>query len=169
MKIGVVCLSLLVLGAGSLWAHCQIPCGIYGDETRFDLLEEHVRTIEKSMVQIRALQGKVDESNQLVRWVMNKEAHAEKIIDIVTDYFLAQRIKPLTGRVDRRTRMQYQSELVACHEIIVQAMKAKQGIDEARVRELRTLVARLEGLYLARTRAVKAHGHSHHHPRKGGR
>ena len=33
----------------SVQAHCQIPCGIYGDEMRFQMLEEHITTIEKSM------------------------------------------------------------------------------------------------------------------------
>ena len=36
-------------------AHCQIPCGIYGDQTRFVTLYEHITTIEKSMNQIDEL------------------------------------------------------------------------------------------------------------------
>ena len=31
--------------------------------------------------------------NQLVRWIMNKEEHANKIQEIVTQYFMTQRIK----------------------------------------------------------------------------
>ena len=76
-------------------AHCQIPCGIYDDELRVQLIEEHITTVEKSMNQIVAL-GKSNpvDHNQLVRWVGNKEQHAQEIQDIVTAYFMAQRIKP---------------------------------------------------------------------------
>jgi nickel superoxide dismutase len=31
--------------------------------------------------------------NQLVRWIMNKETHADEIQRIVTQYFMTQRIK----------------------------------------------------------------------------
>ena len=30
----------------------------------------------------------------MVRWVVNKEVHADELSDIVTYYFMAQRIKP---------------------------------------------------------------------------
>ncbi len=65
--------------AGTAAAHCQIPCGIYNDELRVQLIEEHIDTIEKSMKQIATLgaQSPLD-NNQLVRWVMNKEEHAQK-------------------------------------------------------------------------------------------
>ena len=76
-------------------AHCQIPCGIYDDELRVQLIEEHIGTVEKSMQQIIAL-GKEQpvNMNQLVRWIDNKEQHAQEIQDIVTAYFMAQRVKP---------------------------------------------------------------------------
>ena len=65
-------------------AHCQIPCGIYDDELRVQLIEEHITTVEKSMNQIIALGAAENMNyNQLVRWVSNKEAHAQEIQDIV--------------------------------------------------------------------------------------
>jgi nickel superoxide dismutase len=44
---------------------------------------------------IAELAGKSDaqSQNQLVRWVMNKENHAQKIISTISDYFLTQRVK----------------------------------------------------------------------------
>jgi len=36
-------------------AHCEIPCGIYSDDTVFTDLHTHQATIEKSMVQITEL------------------------------------------------------------------------------------------------------------------
>jgi hypothetical protein len=71
-------------------AHCQIPCGIYDDELRVQLIEEHITTIEKSMNQIIAIPKTAPiDYNQLVRWVDNKETHATEIQDIVTAYFMA--------------------------------------------------------------------------------
>ena len=46
---GIIVLLLVFMGSGFLYSHCQVPCGIYGDPTRFQLMAEHVTTIEKSM------------------------------------------------------------------------------------------------------------------------
>ncbi len=54
----IIMLSLLVLVvvfASLVYSHCQIPCGIYNDPARFDLIAEHTTTIEKSMKQITSL------------------------------------------------------------------------------------------------------------------
>ena len=42
--IGVLSLSSL-----QSKAHCEIPCGIYGDSVRIALIYEHITTVEKSM------------------------------------------------------------------------------------------------------------------------
>ena len=60
-------------------AHCEIPCGIYDDPARISMLLEHTTTIEKSMQTILELEKeKHANSNQLIRWVMNKERHADE-------------------------------------------------------------------------------------------
>ena len=41
--------------ASTAAAHCQIPCGIYDDELRVQLIEEHITTVEKSMKQVAEL------------------------------------------------------------------------------------------------------------------
>ena len=87
--------SLLFITAANVAAHCEIPCGIYDDELRANLIYEHTVTIEKSMKKIAELskQNPVD-YNQLVRWVSNKEEHAAKIQHTVSQYFMTQRIRP---------------------------------------------------------------------------
>jgi nickel superoxide dismutase len=88
-------LVLLLVFASMVYSHCQIPCGIYGDQARFDMLAEHITTIEKSMQQITELSQKDKRNfNQIVRWIQNKEKHADELSHIVTYYFMAQRIKP---------------------------------------------------------------------------
>ena len=62
----------------SILAHCQIPCGIYNHQLRFNIIAKEITTIEKSMKQIINLskQNPVN-YNQLVRWINNKDEHAQ--------------------------------------------------------------------------------------------
>ncbi len=133
-------LTILVLFAATttatVRAHCQIPCGIYDDQMRIHLMEEHVTTIEKSMKQIETASNQ----NQTVRWVMNKEKHANELSEIVTYYFMAQRIKPSSET--------YIFDLTKLHEILVTSMKAKQSIDLAHVEKLKELIHDFEHSYM---------------------
>jgi len=110
----LVLLAALSVAAafGSLaYSHCQVPCGIYGDDTRFTLIAEHITTIEKSMNQIEALSKEQHPNwNQIVRWVVNKEDHADQLTEIVTFYFLAQRVKPADPK-DKAASAKYVKQL----------------------------------------------------------
>jgi nickel superoxide dismutase len=132
--------AVICFGAVRADAHCQIPCGIYNDELRVQLIEEDITTIEKSMNEIVALSKESPINfNQLVRWINNKEEHAQKIQDLVSDYFLCQRIKaPETREGEAWTK--YVGQLATLHQIEVAAMKAKQTTDLANVETLRKLV-----------------------------
>lgn len=138
-----------VLSVGSLAAaHCQIPCGIYDDELRVQLIEEHARTIEKSMQQIVELgQQTPVNSNQLVRWVVNKEEHAQKVQDIVSAYFLTQRVK-VPASTEGTAYQDYLGRLALLHEMLVTAMKAKQTTDVAHARRLAELARDYRKAYL---------------------
>ena len=105
------------------YAHCQIPCGIYDDHERVQSMLEDAATVEKSIKLIAELSGKSDvqSQNQLVRWVMNKEKHAQNIISTISDYFLTQRVKS--------KQEDYAERLIKHHTVIVAAMKAKQNAD----------------------------------------
>jgi len=131
-------------------AHCEIPCGIYGDEGRFAALLEDVTTIEKSMNELNKLSGADNKNyNQIVRWVNNKEQHADHIRDVVAQYFLAQRIKePVPD--DAAASKAYTEKLVALHRIIRWAMKCKQTSDPDNVQVLRDTVNVFQALYNAK-------------------
>jgi len=148
---------VLVAMAATASAHCQIPCGIYNDELRVQLIEEHITTIEKSMKQIVEL-GKTEpvNYNQLVRWIDNKETHATEIQDIVTAYFMAQRIKAPESTGDEAAMKEYLHKLALLHAIQVHAMKAKQGTDLGEIQILRDLVGEFRAAYFG-----KEAGHSH--------
>ena len=148
MKRCLLALVLVAAASSAAYAHCQIPCGIYGDEARFEEMLEHVTTIEKSMNQINSLgaQEKPD-WNQLVRWVDNKEHHAAELSEIVTYYFMAQRVKPADHENEAATK-KYLLELETLHKMLIHAMKAKQTTDLAHVEALRGLIDKLEISYL---------------------
>jgi len=148
-KIPILAAALgVALSTAGAFAHCQIPCGIYDDAARFKLMEEHVTTIEKSIKLIKALGAEKDKNwNQIVRWVNNKEQHAGALTEIVTDYFLAQRVKVPDAK-DPEERRVYHSRLAQLHGIIVHAMKAKQTTDLAHVETLRRLIAGFKASYL---------------------
>lgn len=150
----VVALVLLAIPSG-VWAHCEIPCGIYDDELRYDLLEEHITTIEKSMNMTVQLSAEGDKNyNQLVRWIVNKDDHADKFMDIVTQYFLTQRIIP--AEADAGAEYEYYiTQVTLMHRMLVTAMKCKQTTDLANVETLKELVAKSRTLYFEK------HGHEH--------
>ena len=121
--------------------HCEIPCGIYGDETRFTMIEEDITTVEKSMKLIVELSKAGEKNyNQIVRWIDNKEKHANLIQETVSQYFMTQRIKPadVTNQAEYK---KYMEQLTLLHEMLIYAMKAKQTTDLANVEKLRALVS----------------------------
>ncbi len=121
-------------------AHCEIPCGIYDDQLRHDLILEHTKTIEKSMNQITELsKASPVNYNQLVRWISNKEHHANEIQHIVSQYFLTQRIKPTDDK--------YAEKLKLLHNMLISAMKCKQSTDLANVEALRAQLKEFWTLY----------------------
>lgn len=132
-----VILSLLFSINFKATAHCEIPCGIYGDSLRIDLMYEHIETIEKSMSKIIELSGteKID-YNQLIRWVNNKEEHANKLQEIVSQYFLHQRIK-IKEETDTDAYNKYIEELTLLHKLLVYAMKSKQSTDIQYIEKMR--------------------------------
>ena len=122
-------------------SHCQIPCGIYDDFSRIEQLHEDAKTINKSILKINELsdQADIQSSQQLIRWVNNKEAHAEAIIQMISNYFLTQRIKPSQEDYDQR--------LMDHHSVIIQAMKVKQSSSMDAAALLTSSIKKLEQYY----------------------
>ena len=142
-------LVLLFVGFGQQQAkaHCEIPCGIYADSIRISLIREDITTIEKSMQQIEEISKSATPNyNQLVRWVTNKEEHANKIQEIVSQYFLHQRIK-IVPEDQKEAYAKYQQHLQLLHKMLVYAMNCKQTTDLAFVEKLRATVTEFESAY----------------------
>ena len=119
-------LTLLVCAFSTLdaRAHCQVPCGIYGDQLRFESMLEDQTTIAKAGVEITKFSDDAQSgvtplmANQVARWVATKEDHAQRIQDTIAAYFMAQRLK-----ADGEN---YGEKLMAAHGVMTAAMKAKQ-------------------------------------------
>lgn len=152
MKTRTITLCLAFAGmtlATGAYAHCEIPCGIYGDEARFAAIQENITTIEKSMVEINELSGDLKNINQLVRWVNNKEHHADDIRHIVTQYFMTQRIK-LPDESDTEAVAAYEKKLVLLHKMMVYAMKCKQTTDPSNAKKLHDLLHEFQQAYFGK-------------------
>lgn len=123
-------ISMLFLNVQTANAHCQVPCGIFDDYARIKIMLEHAVTVDKATDLINELADKTDaqSQNQLVRWVINKEEHAEDIISIISSYFLAQRVKT--------TQKDYEKRLLEHHAVMISAMKVKQNVDTKLVDKL---------------------------------
>lgn len=132
MRTTLCFLSTLIvaLAAQTASAHCEVPCGIYADQRRFESMLEDQSTIEKAIDQIGQLAGKHDalDLNQMIRWVATKEEHATKIQHTIAQYFMTQRIK-----ADGEG---YAKKLAAAHAVMVAAMKTKQSADSAAAQAL---------------------------------
>ena len=142
MKKVTLFLAALFVSCGfflsNAMAHCEIPCGIYDDELRMNLILEHAGTIEKSMKQITELEdGK--NANQLIRWVMNKDKHAELLQEIVYQYFMTQRIKLDAADYDKK--------ITALHKMLIYSMLCKQTTDLGNVEKLRAAAEEFKMLY----------------------
>ncbi|PIE56514.1 MAG: superoxide dismutase [Desulfobulbus propionicus] len=122
-------------------AHCQVPCGIYDDHARVDAMFEDATTIEKASMLITQLAGKGDaqSQNQLVRWVMTKENHAENVISTISNYFLTQRVKA--------SQEDYAERLAKHHAVMVAAMKTKQNTDPKFVEALKKAIEGIAPYY----------------------
>lgn len=143
MKIIQFSIYFLTLGFWGplLFGHCQVPCGIYDDANRVHQMLEDVSTITKAIHQIHELNDKSDvqSKQQLVRWVNNKEIHADKVIDTISNYFLTQRVKP--------DSVNYLTRLSDHHKVIILSMKAKQKADASTAEDLKQAVEALSQYY----------------------
>jgi nickel superoxide dismutase len=152
LALGTLALVLVlpVLAA----AHCQIPCGIYDDAARIAQMREDATTIEKAMQQMAQLNGKTDvqSTNQLVRWITNKEEHASRVITTVSEYFLTQKVKPVAA--DAEGYQDYLKSLADHHAVMTAAMKCKQNTDLSHVENLRKAIDALAAHY-------STEGHEH--------
>lgn len=154
--------TLLLLAATALLpqsvsAHCEVPCGIYDDQLRFQSMLEDATTVGKAVDELGKLVTEMAESatplavNQASRWVTTKEDHATRIQQTIAQYFLTQRIKPDAEN--------YVDQLKAAHAVMQAAMKAKQDASAEKVTALRESILDLYRAYEGKEPAFASHTH----------
>ncbi len=126
--------------------HCEVPCGIYADQRRFEEMLEDTQTIAKAIASVKEISEGLQVGppspkniNQMIRWVNTKESHATNTQQIVAQYFLTQRIKPDNER--------YEDQLKAAHAVMVAAMKCKQDANPETAEKLKLAIGQLYKAY----------------------
>mmetsp|Transcript_10684 Transcript_10684/g.31589 ORF Transcript_10684/g.31589 Transcript_10684/m.31589 type:complete len:171 (-) Transcript_10684:41-553(-) len=129
---------------GEVRCHCQVPCGIFHDDGRIASILEDAMTIRKAVAQSQDLHktGKLQDLHQVVRWINAKEDHATKIMTIVAEYFMAQKIKK-----ELLSTHDYLEVLALHHAVLVAAMKTKQSSEMAAVDALDKAIEALKPVY----------------------
>merc|ERR1712194_230569 len=119
--------------------HCQVPCGIFDDPKLVADVKEAIATIKKAMIQI----------NEMTRWINTKEEHAGKIITLMSEYCLCQRVKPVSDpKTPFKSEEDYIAALQAHHAVMLAAVKCKQTVDEANAAALESAAAEMSKMYL---------------------
>jgi nickel superoxide dismutase len=150
ISLSIIFFFVSALMSPLLFSHCQVPCGIYDDQMRIDMIAEHITTIEKAMNQVMALSKESTPNyNQIVRWVMNKEKHAEELSEIVTYYFMAQRLQPVPN-TDEKQYAAYREKLELLHHLLFYTMKSKQSTDLAVIETMRELLKKFSEAYFGK-------------------
>merc|ERR1711871_1331924 len=131
--------------------HCQVPCGIFDDPAIVAEVNQACATIRKAMVQICELSAapSAQNFNQMTRWVNTKEEHASKIITLISEYCLCQRVKPVSDpKTPFSSEGDYVDAVKAHHAVMIAAMKAKQSVDVAQADALEAAVGDFAKMYL---------------------
>lgn len=115
-------LTFAIYSQASLSAHCQMPCGIYHDDMVYDQIDQYVETMFKGTSML--VKNKFDtpwDRNEFTRWVYNKEKMSDALADLLTSYFLQQKIKP--GEDDTPERLE------SAHKLLFLLVQIKQNTD----------------------------------------
>ncbi len=157
MFVSMVIVVLVLIASSVVRSHCQIPCGIYDDNMRFNMMAEHMITIEKSIKMINEISSELKpDMNQLIRWVQNKEVHADELSHIITYYFMAQRIKPVV-KTNTEEYEKYLEKLTLLHQMLVYSMKAKQTADLSITNQLTGLLTNFKKAYYEKHKDTHEH------------
>jgi nickel superoxide dismutase len=133
---------LKTLPSKTVYAHCDVPCGIY-DPKPAQIAAATVLKMVQKIKEIKAEPGSPEEleaRNTFVRCVWTKEEHArkckEELLILWTDYFKAEHLEKFPD----------------LHEIFWKAAKLcsenKQHVDEAKAQELVEAVDKIAQMFV---------------------
>lgn len=116
-------MAFFILFSSMLHSHCQMPCGIYHDDMVYDQIDQYVETMVKAVTVLNdtKIGASTLDGNTFTRWVMNKENMSNETANLITGYFLQQKIKPDEEDTVKR--------LVSAHKMLNLLMTIKQTSD----------------------------------------
>ncbi len=131
-----------MLGIKTVYAHCDVPCGIY-DPHQAAIGAKTVHTMNKKLTDLPApgssAQEQLEHRNTIIRMVQTKEAHAQvckqELSILWSDYFKPEHLAMFPD----------------LHEIFWKTMKLcsynKQHVDLAKSQELMDAVAKISDMF----------------------
>lgn len=109
-------------------AHCQMPCGIYHDSMVYDQIDQYVETMYKGQTVINDNKfANAHDRNEFVRWILTKDKSSDDMAQLITTYFLQQKIKPGEDDTDKK--------LKAAHKLLFLIVAIKQNSDRSIVEQ----------------------------------
>jgi nickel superoxide dismutase len=122
MKYFTLGIATILCRTGYLAAHCQMPCGIYHDEMVFNQVDQYIETMYKGITELNTIKfSNPKERNNFTRWVLLKETASDEMANLITQYFLQQKIKPDEPDTAKR--------LVSAHKMLFELTAIKQNVD----------------------------------------
>ncbi|MEX2007885.1 MAG: superoxide dismutase, Ni [Candidatus Spechtbacterales bacterium] len=128
-----------ILNAGTVYAHCDIPCAIYTVHSAAIAAETVEKMVTKLYEQVPPADGaerkeRLEFENTLARCIMVKEEHAElckrEILILWTDYFKPEHLEQFSDlheKIWKATKLCSQNK----REVNAEAAKAlRQAVDE---------------------------------------
>ena len=140
----VGCFTVIAISIAVINAHCQLPCGLYNDDIQFAKISQDAETISRACVLILQTQTDPNSLNQAIRAINTKDAVADDLIDVVANYFLAQRIVPVEPDGDNQAYERYVRQLVLTNKIIRAAALCKQSSEPEKAEELKQLIQQFQ-------------------------
>lgn len=136
-KMKLLHFFIKLLPAKPVFAHCDIPCGIY-DPLSAQLAARTVLTMVQKIKDL-PMDHELITTNSLVRMVMMKEQHAElckrEILILWTDYFKSEHLEKFPD----------------LHDLIWKTAKLcsdnKRGVDEGKAKELIEAVEKIADIF----------------------
>ena len=122
-----------------VYAHCDVPCGIYETDTMRHAADTCLRMIEKIEALPEGHGEKSDDHNNFVRMVVTKEKHAQtcknQIYMLWSDYFKPEHLEKFP---DLHTKM---------WEAAKQCGKVKQSVSLDEAKKLVEMVAGISNMF----------------------
>ncbi len=131
-------LLIKLLPSRPVYAHCDIPCGIY-DPQGAQLAAKTVLTMVQKINELPKENPSVNDRNSFVRMVKVKEEHAEickrEVLILWTDYFKEEHLEKFPD----------------LHELIWKTAKLcsdnKRAVDEAKAKELIEAIDKIADIF----------------------